>query len=719
MPQSITYKLQGTYSRNFDLEEYFGLVSNGMNSKYRNFIMPQMTIEGNQFRVQKFTQWRDWYTYHWQMSRILDIVPELAKDSDYVRDWNEMRSKVVKTFYSDFDNNEQQYILQSIHLQHLFEPSYDKLKDLRGDKDAAPEMIQEAQRVSNIFLKQYGFDFSDVKMKLVNESSSTGAHLLDNNNNNSNSSSSSNRNNSNSNSNSSRDGRFASRGIESLTNYKNDEERRERVQSELLSRARMDKDLENALNEHYEETAYKKSVRFGMDSYAESYMKCDLNEDDLFEKMKQARLGPEFDTFMKEHRAEEEQMRSLKHLNEQYAKQQQQIMTRVNKNRRKKLEIRQKMERKVPEMTVLEASDIKKYSNKLSIEETRRQTIGAATQMDRQQSRVAKEVQVETQLRDKTHHSSKGLQNYNQIKQKMETDTKHTPRVLGANEEGRHKSQVRIGAPKLTVSANEADSSQEEMFKQEMEQLQRREKQMGLNTNKLNTGTVMIKPPQVQPVRPVPPTVGDEKKQQTDTEMKDKLINLINSDNILKKQKAGMVVERHQSVKTPLKQEDPAQLRTVNQVLKNLGTEDLNKINEILGTAGASLGQNGVIAATVGPTQKQQRIKPPKVGNEMGQQQQQQQQQAVQGVVNLVPNNNNNGGNGNQRQGVAGGQQVCANVVGTNPVCANVVGNLSGAAGGNGAPANMTSSVFLLFSFVLLFVCVFFFRVTLFGSVCL
>ena len=247
-----------------------------------NFIMPQISFEANQFRVKRFTQWRDWYTYHWQMSRILDIVPELSNDENYRRDWNEMRHKVVQTFHSDFDNNEQQYLLQTIHLQHLFQPSYDKLRDLRGDKDSAPEMIQEAQRVRNIFLAQYGFDFSDVQTKLVNQSSTTGAYLLNNNNNNnsnSNNSNNSSNNNSSSNSNQSkvcsekRDWRSGEntgsqawqgtkkQGFESLTNYKDDQERREMVKSEMLRRERMDKDMENALNEYYEDTAYKKGVK--------------------------------------------------------------------------------------------------------------------------------------------------------------------------------------------------------------------------------------------------------------------------------------------------------------------------------------------------------------------------------------------------------------------------------------------------------------------------
>ena len=183
--------------------------------------------------------------------------------------------------------------------------------------------------------------------------------------------------------------------------------------------------------------------------------------------------------------------------------------------------------------------------------------------------------------------------------------------------------------------------------------------------------------------------------------------------SLRKKSKFSMLC---QQVATPLKENDPVQLRTVNKVLQDLGKEDLQVINQILGTAGAQLGQNGVVTATVGPTQSQQRIRPPRVPNEQPQRQQQQ-QQIVMGQMDLVPQNQQQVQVGADQQQVGGNaRRVCANVVGNNLVCANVVGNESGAAGGNGAPAMMNSLVLMCFYFVFLFLFSFCFLLFVFLS---
>ena len=728
-PQAITYQFSGKWSRNTELEEYFGLTSSAMNSKYRTFIMPQILYENNQYRVKRFTEWRDWYTYHWQMSRILDIAPELAQDEEYVRDWNEMRKKVVTTFRSDFDNNEQQYLLQTIHLQHLFEPSYDKLRDLRGDKDAPDHAVQEAIKVRNIFLDQYGIDSSDFKMKLVNSNSSTGAYLIggdgdmatakrSNNNSNDNSNVSSNNNNSNT---SGRDG--AVKQSQWLTT---DSIVDSKMADEYL-KDQNDKDIElqAALEHHYWQEACVKGKKVGDEVFDDIIMRGDLDDDELYEKLKEAKIGQEFDSFLKMQEVELQHMQQMKQLNQEYASRQQKLMTNINVNRRKQLQMRQRMQSKVPEITLLEASDIKKFSDRLSIEEKRRVTVGAATQRKRRESRLAREVRNESKCRDREHHSQRGLKNYNDIKARMESNSKPRGVMKSATKQTHNTCKVKINAPNAKA-VSDAQISDEKRFRSEMKKLQEKQQELGMDVIETKSGTVHIKPPQIEPIRPVPPTIETQQTAEKEEMIKSNLIDLVNCDNELKKQKPGMVAQRHQQVSTPLKEDNKPELRTMSQVLKNLGKEDLEKINQILGTAGGQLEQDGTVAM-VGPTQTKQRIKPPKVGNEDGQQAQQQQQCVRQndqivpermavandnGAQRRVGNNGQQaggnigqqgGGNIGQQAGGNNGQQGAGNVGqqgggnggqqgGGNgsPVCANVVGR-NGAAGGNGAPANMSS----------------------------
>ena len=162
-PEAKSYRLKWSIAANKHLEEYFGLVPDDMNRRYTRFIMPQIYYPNHQFRVLKFNQWREWYTYHWQLSRLVDIIPELESNEEYVNDWNEMRNKIQHAFHMDFDGDEQQYIMQAISDQQFSVPIYDKIRVLKGTRDTTSHQQSEARARLEILLKQYGYSLQDIR----------------------------------------------------------------------------------------------------------------------------------------------------------------------------------------------------------------------------------------------------------------------------------------------------------------------------------------------------------------------------------------------------------------------------------------------------------------------------------------------------------------------------------------------------------------------------
>ena len=672
--ESKSYRLKWTIPENLKLEEYFGLVPDDMNRRYTKFIMPQIYYQNQQFRVLKFNKWRDWYTYHWQLSRLVDIIPDLEYNDDYVNDWNDMRNKVQHAFHTDFDASEQQYILQAIIDLQFSVPIYDKISVLKGTRDTTMQQQMEARSRLEVMLKQYGYELKDIP---------TGPDL-----------SSSNFKDSNDNTPKPSRKRYVSSRLQSRM-ANSEEERYLEYQNQKAEQQKRD------LQEHmeHEEDLYANREKVGG-----PFDKPEIDENELLSKLKSKGMEKQINSFVEIQDKNERHYNKLNKLNEEYTRQQQKLTEQINSNRRQLHQMRPDMQWEIPELGDLERNEIKRYQSKLKTKDLQMQTRGAASQrtktkdikMKEQNRRsysneIENEIEMETKLRDEKYHGKSGLVRYNNSNMKgSEVDERRQRRsgrsTLKTTDKERCVS-VRIKTLDTEAMANQKND-QEQYFKQEMKKLQDKERQWGIKTNdKTKDGQVLIKPPMVAPVRPVAP-VFSANDEVTDAELKDDLINIVNSDNELKKQKSGMVRERHQQVTTPLKKDDASELRTSVDMLKKLRTEDLDKINQILGQVGGKLDLNGIFASA-GPSETESRVQAPRVGNNDGGGRQLQ-QQAQQNQV-LVPRQAQ-GGAAAAAAGSGVSDAVCANVVGNNDVCANVVGNVSGqAAGVSGAATSLSS----------------------------
>ena len=440
------------------------------------------------------------------------------------------------------------------------------------------------------------------------------------------------------------------------------------------------------------------------DPYGSPFDRPVVCEKDLLYKLQNKGMETQFSSFVDIKKQNEQKFNKLKQLNEEFTRKQKELTESISSNRRKMHQIRSDLQWEIPEISELEGDEFERYQSKFDSRKIRDQTRGAATQRVKEKDIVMEEltgknenksieneIEMETKIRDERFHGKSGLKRYNNSKKKgLEFEEKSRRRSNKGGTRSATKSRavtVRIKSPDSTTMRQEK-GDQEQHFKREMKKLHEKEKQWGLKSNR-NTSNeqIIIKPPTITPIRPVAP-VFEVKNQVSDADLREDLINIVNSDNELKKQKAGMVVERHQQVTTPLKQDSAPELRTSVEMLKKLDAADLEKINQILGQVGGKLDDNGIFGQ-ITASQTAPRVQAPRVGNQ--DQVDQQQQQQVRHSEDLVPRDVVG-----VEAGVAAGggasRRVCANVVGNNEVCANVVGNASGqAAGSSGAATNISS----------------------------